>query len=634
MNSPNAFLDLAETLDTLDDCVAVADDFDSTEIESVIVGFSNDPKFRYALIEWVAKSHNHTVKRKRKKVVQKALGFKDVRQVERLLKQYKAEELREDCGKQYANKGKILTDPYWLDYMQKYWDKSLKEKQDLRGIDVYREVKRHAEVDCRGKDVPPFPHRATVYRVVNPWIDERDRKQGKRTRNPGSGSWLAVTAKSGKILRADYSNQIIQADHTKLDIFLLDEEGNPYRPWLTIIVDTFSSSLLGYFLGAKQPGTNEVALALRHAAMPKQCPSEYLTKEFLEILKAENIPTTWGAYGLPRQWFFTDSGRDLAKSKHMKQIGRKFDFECETRRSPKEGGIVERWFKTINAMLRRFGGFIEKAKDKEAIEKALKGACLRRRDLRRVLDGFFWAYNHEPYPKDKQYTRYERWLRGLGGVLPEVPDEEELDVCLMKEEHRVVQQHGSVSFSGQTYRGECLKDRKYWGETVTLRIDYDHALRLRVYSDEDETYDRMGKFLGFVEVINLNYQDLSLDELEGLGKGKKAPDNYATLLELGFRNELNKRRKGEKQVQQRTEQKRSREDAKQSSNVVSIKGRKPKSKQPTQAPVLPAATTPLIEESQLGSEAVVVPMPQVAANTTQYEPIVLIPLRTSSYDDW
>lgn len=61
MSPSNAFLDLAETLDTLDNCVAVADDFDSVEIESVIVGFSNDPKFRYVLIEWVAKSHNNTV---------------------------------------------------------------------------------------------------------------------------------------------------------------------------------------------------------------------------------------------------------------------------------------------------------------------------------------------------------------------------------------------------------------------------------------------------------------------------------------------------------------------------------------------------------------------------------------------
>ena len=59
MSSSNAFLDLTETLDTLDACVGVMDDFDSVEIESVIVGFSNDPKFRYALIEWVAKSHNN-----------------------------------------------------------------------------------------------------------------------------------------------------------------------------------------------------------------------------------------------------------------------------------------------------------------------------------------------------------------------------------------------------------------------------------------------------------------------------------------------------------------------------------------------------------------------------------------------
>lgn len=70
MSTPSAFLDLTETLDTLDDYVGVMDDFDSVEIESVIVGFSNDPKFRYALIEWVAKSHNNTTKRKRKQVVQ------------------------------------------------------------------------------------------------------------------------------------------------------------------------------------------------------------------------------------------------------------------------------------------------------------------------------------------------------------------------------------------------------------------------------------------------------------------------------------------------------------------------------------------------------------------------------------
>ena len=138
MSSTNAFLDLAEILDTFDNSMGVSDDFDSVEIEPVIAGFSKDPKFRYALIEWVAKSHNNTIKRKRKQVVSKALGFKSVRQVERLLKQYKEGDLHENCGKQYSNKGKILIDPYWLDYMREYWEQCLKNKETLLAIDVYR----------------------------------------------------------------------------------------------------------------------------------------------------------------------------------------------------------------------------------------------------------------------------------------------------------------------------------------------------------------------------------------------------------------------------------------------------------------------------------------------------------------
>ncbi len=43
------------------------------------------------------------------------------------------------------------------------------------------------------------------------------------------------------------------------------------RPWLTTIVDTlFSSCVVGFRLWIKQPGSTEVALALRHAILPKK----------------------------------------------------------------------------------------------------------------------------------------------------------------------------------------------------------------------------------------------------------------------------------------------------------------------------------------------------------------------------
>lgn len=47
---------------------------------------------------------------------------------------------------------------------------------------------------------------------------------------------------------ANYPNEIWQADHTPLDIMVLNEKGKPERPWLTIILDDYSRAVAGYFL--------------------------------------------------------------------------------------------------------------------------------------------------------------------------------------------------------------------------------------------------------------------------------------------------------------------------------------------------------------------------------------------------
>jgi putative transposase len=159
----------------------------------------------------------------------------------------------------------------------------------------------------------------------------------------------------------------------------------------------------------------------------------------------------------------------------------------------------------------------------------------------------------------------------MGGKLPEVPDERELDICLMKEAQRVVQAHGSVQFENLTYRGECL--RQHGGKYVTLRYDPDHILTLFVYSQE--TDDNLGDFLGYVHAINLDTQDLSLDELKRLNKerskARKEHSNYDALLALGKRNKLAEERKQDKKDRQRTEQRQLRQSSKKDSNVVKLR---------------------------------------------------------------
>ncbi|MEM1368243.1 MAG: Mu transposase C-terminal domain-containing protein [Cyanobacteria bacterium P01_H01_bin.15] len=528
-----------------------------TDPSQILMDCANAPTLRYRLIEWLSSSPNRRVKGARKRQVAATLSI-STRQVERLLNAYYGDRLDENGGVERSDKGthQRLGD-YWPAYIREVYEKSQKENHPLKPADVVREVKRHAIVDL-GHEAGDYPHPATVYRILKPLVEQQKRR--KKIRNPGSGSWLAVETRAGKILKADFSNQIVQCDHTKLDIRIVDESGDvlSWRPWLTTVIDTFSSGLLGYHLWHKQPGTHEVALTLRHAALPKTYPSDY------------GLEKTWDICGLPLQYFFTDGGKDLARSNHIKTIGQILGFACEIRSRPIQGGIVERLFKTINTqLLDQQPGYQRNRATKEDIAKAEKAACLRLEDVDKLLTSYFCDdYNHQPYPKDPRETRFERWLRGMGSKLPEPLKERELDICLMKEEQRVVQAHGSVYFQNLTYRCEGLRSRR--GEYVTLQYDPDNILRLYIY--EQRVGDKSGSFIGYAHAINMDSQVLSLDEVKRLNKEKssarRSHSNYDALLAQGKRKALVETKKQAKKERQRTEQSKLRKNAKKTLTEV------------------------------------------------------------------
>ena len=441
-----------EAASEISDEIVLSDRAFDADPSKILIESSDPHKLRFRRIEWLAESPNRKVKAERKQAIAETLNV-STRQVERILNQYNEDKLRETAGIERSDKGNHRIHAYWQNYIREVYEKSIKDKHPLKPVDVVREVHRHAVIDLRHED-GDHPHPATVYRILKPLVDRQRRKQ--KIRNPGSGSWMAVETRDGKLLKADYSNQIVQCDHTKLDIRIIDKEGKllNWRPWLTTIVDTFSSCLIGYHLWHKQPGSHEVALTLRHAILPKQYPAEYELKKF------------WDIYGAPLRYFFTDGGKDLSKSKLIKALGKKLGFQCELRDRPIQGGIVERLFKTINTeVLAPLPGYISQEED--GAERAEKEACLSIKDIDKILASYFCDdYNHQPYPKDPRDTRFERWFRGMDNKLPQPIDERELDICLMKEDQRVVQAHGSVYFENLTYRCEELRILK--GEYVTL----------------------------------------------------------------------------------------------------------------------------------------------------------------------
>ena len=70
-----------------------------------------------------------------------------------------------------------------------------------------------------------------------------------------------------------HPNDMWQADHTELDVMVLDETGQPARPWLTVILDDHSRAVAGYTVFLGDPTALQTALALRQAIWRKTDPA-------------------------------------------------------------------------------------------------------------------------------------------------------------------------------------------------------------------------------------------------------------------------------------------------------------------------------------------------------------------------
>jgi putative transposase len=122
-----------------------------------------------------------------------------------------------------------------------------------------------------------------------------------------------------------------QADHTPLDVWLLDEAGKPAKPYLTAIEDDYSRMIVGYRLSFQPATALTTALTLRQAIWRKEDPR-------------------WSACGIPSV-FYTDHGSDFT-SKHLEQGAADIRMELvfSEKGVPRGRGKVERFFRSVDQL--------------------------------------------------------------------------------------------------------------------------------------------------------------------------------------------------------------------------------------------------------------------------------------------
>ncbi|XGV94397.1 MAG: Mu transposase C-terminal domain-containing protein (plasmid) [Leptolyngbya sp. BL-A-14] len=247
-------------------------------------------------------------------------------------------------------------------------------------------------------------------------------------------------------------NEIWQADHTLLDIWIKNEKGDAAKPWLTVVMDDYSRALAGYFLSFAAPSAWQTALSLHQAIWHKAI-------------------AHWSVCGIPAV-LYTDHGTDFT-SRHLEQVSADLKIQLVFSQvgQPRGRGKIERFFETVNQLLlSHLPGYAPAGSTGIA-------PVLMLSELDKAFQDFLQTYHHRPHSAT-QIAPQARWT--AQGFLPQMPASlEQLDLLLLTvAQPRKVHQDG-IRFQGLRYIEPTLA--AYVGEAVVLRYDPRDLAEVRVF---------------------------------------------------------------------------------------------------------------------------------------------------------
>lgn len=276
---------------------------------------------------------------------------------------------------------------------------------------VYSEIKRA----CLKASLKP-PHQATIYRRIDR-IPEEKRLRG-RGRIEEANNRFSV--KAGKFPGADTILNVVQIDHTPLDIIIVDEKTRQSikRVWLTVAIDVFSRVITGIYLSLDAPSLTSVAMCISHSVLPKD--------KWLEYIGVEG---EWNIWGYPKK-IHTDNGADF-RSINLSEAcaSNGIDIEFRPVKKPNYGGHVERYLGAFSKKIAELDGKTFNSAGKRESYDPEKHANMTIDEIEKWLAHAVIEYHHTPHSSlgIAPITKWKMGIEGASGVmavgLPEIPDD-------------------------------------------------------------------------------------------------------------------------------------------------------------------------------------------------------------------
>jgi len=284
-------------------------------------------------------------------------------------------------------------------------------------------------------------HKLTEYDVL--------KKQGNRSTartkfEPVPGSF-----------EAEYPMQIIQIDHTPVDLILVDDDTREAigRPYVTIAIDIYSRMIVGYYLTLSPPSSTSVALCITNTVLPKE-------KTLLEL----DIDADWNVWGFP-ETIHVDNGADF-RAEALRTAGLAHGINIEFRPVGKSnfGGHVERVIGTLMKAVHEIPGTTFSSIQERQEYNSDKNSSMTFKEFERWLVTFITKVYHKRKHEGIGMSPEQLWEKGIFGeessvgLLPKPADPMSVTIDFLPIFHRTIQKNG-VNIEGLNYYDHLLRSK-------------------------------------------------------------------------------------------------------------------------------------------------------------------------------
>lgn len=317
--------------------------------------------------------------------------------------------------------------------------------QQLSASATAREVQRL----CRAAGVKPPSFNTILARIDAIPEPARLRKRGHK-----KDASDRFEPKPGHFSDATQPLEIVQIDHTQLDIILVDEEHRlPLRrPWVTVAVDVYSRMVLGFYVSFDAPGTHGTGLCIAHAILPKE-----------RWLARYNIKAEWPCWGFPSR-LHADNAREF-RGETLRRACEQYGITTEFRpiKTPEYGGHIERLLGTFARRIHELPGAAPHPRKRAEYDSETE-AALTLQELEEYLIVFITSVYHQEFHTGINCSPIARWKRAIlgddkhpgAGLFPRPKDEERLRIDFMPIEERTIQNYG-VTIDCVHYYSDVLR---------------------------------------------------------------------------------------------------------------------------------------------------------------------------------